>query len=76
MLLVNDLQINKLKLKLSLCTDCSTWNFDGSSTYQAVGENSDMFLEPAALFKDPFRGGRHKILLCDVYDSEKKPVGK
>jgi len=54
--------------------DCSTWNFDGSSTYQAVGENSDMFLEPAALFKDPFRGGRHKILLCDVYDSEKKPV--
>lgn len=54
--------------------DCSWWNFDGSSTGQAEGENSDMFLQPAALYKDPFRGGRHKILLCDVYNSEKKPA--
>ena len=35
--------------------DCPTWNFDGSSTYQAEGSNSDMYLEPVAIFRDPFR---------------------
>lgn len=32
------------------------WNFDGSSTGQAPGENSDIYLQPVAVFPDPFRG--------------------
>lgn len=35
------------------------WNFDGSSTGQAPGDNSDVYLRPVAIFPDPFRRGRH-----------------
>lgn len=33
--------------------DCDEWSFDGSSTEQAEGGNSDCLLKPVALFKDP-----------------------
>ncbi|CRK26474.1 hypothetical protein BN1708_004203 [Verticillium longisporum] len=36
--------------------DLPTWNFDGSSTGQAPGDNSDVYLKPVAVFADPFRG--------------------
>jgi glutamine synthetase len=32
--------------------DCPTWGFDGSSTKQAEGQNSDCHLKPVALFRD------------------------
>ena len=32
--------------------DCPMWGFDGSSTKQAEGKNSDCALKPVALFKD------------------------
>eukprot|EP00795_Rhopilema_esculentum_P004551 gene4551-20804_t len=49
------------------------WNFDGSSTGQAVGENSDVYLHPVRLFKDPFRRGKNKIVLCETYKHDHKP---
>jgi len=54
--------------------DCPIWNYDGSSTYQAEGSNSDMYLHPVALFNDPFRRGKHKLVLCDVYKYDKTPA--
>ncbi|XP_059139917.1 glutamine synthetase-like [Physella acuta] len=54
--------------------ECPVWNFDGSSTQQSEGSNSDLYLYPVALFKDPFRGGDNKLLLCDVYKYNKDPV--
>ncbi|XP_013413381.1 glutamine synthetase isoform X2 [Lingula anatina] len=54
--------------------ECPVWNFDGSSTYQAEGSNSDIYLYPARLFKDPFRGGKNKLLLCETYKYNKKPT--
>jgi glutamine synthetase len=53
--------------------DCSVWNYDGSSTAQAVGHNSDVYLRPVALFRDPFRRGKSKLVLCETYTHDDKP---
>ncbi|XP_072042141.1 glutamine synthetase-like [Amphiura filiformis] len=50
------------------------WNYDGSSTYQAEGSNSDMYLTPRVMFRDPFRKGKHKLVLCDVYKYDMRPA--
>ena len=31
------------------------WSFDGSCSYLAEGNNSDVYLHPVALYRDPFR---------------------
>ena len=49
------------------------WNFDGSSTYQAEGCNSDVYLRPVAMFRDPFRRGKNKIVLCETLNFDHKP---
>ena len=42
------------------------WNFDGSSTNQADGGDSDRFLHPVKVIPDPIRGNGSKIALCEV----------
>jgi len=54
--------------------DLPVWNFDGSSTEQSPGENSDVYLVPRAIFKDPFRGGPHVLVLAECVDFEMKPA--
>jgi glutamine synthetase len=43
------------------------WNFDGSSTNQAPGADSEVILYPQAIFKDPFRRGHNILVICDAY---------
>lgn len=43
------------------------WWYDGSSTGQAQGFNSDLFLCARRQYNDPFRKGQ-KIFVCDVYN--------
>lgn len=53
------------------------WSFDGSSTNQADGKNSDCRLVPVKIIADPMRQGRpgmNKIALCEVQTYDGKPA--
>jgi glutamine synthetase len=49
------------------------WGFDGSSTNQAPGSNSDCVLKPVFICPDPLRGGEHKLVLTEVLLIDMKP---
>jgi len=49
--------------------DLRIWNYDGSSTEQAEGHNSEVLLHPRRIFTDPFRGAPHILVMCDVYNA-------
>ena len=53
--------------KVNYINDLPDWNFDGSSTGQSSGEDSEIIIQPRTLFNDPFRGHHHKLVLCDTY---------
>jgi len=57
--------------------DLRVWNYDGSSTEQAEGHNSEVLLYPRRIFKDPFRGAPHILVICDVYNAwdDKPSIG-
>ena len=42
------------------------WGFDGSSTNQATGDNSDVVLLPRFQCPDPIRGGNNLLVLCET----------
>ena len=42
------------------------WGFDGSSTNQAPGSNSDCVLQPVASYPDPIRGGDDVLVMSEV----------
>jgi glutamine synthetase len=50
------------------------WNFDGSSTGQAPGTDSEVILKPRKIFPDPFRRGENIIVLCDCWDPHGRPL--
>lgn len=60
---------------MTFSSECPVWNYDGSSTYQAEGSNSDMYLHPVALYSDPFRMGKNKLVMCEVFKYNGKPAG-
>ena len=51
---------------MTLGTEPPTWGFDGSSTNQAPGANSDCVLRPVFTCPDPIRGGDDILVMCDV----------
>lgn len=50
--------------------DLPIWGFDGSSTMQATGNNSDCMLKPVKYIPDPIRGGDNVIVLCEVFNAD------
>ncbi|CAN0024675.1 unnamed protein product [Heterosigma akashiwo] len=50
------------------------WNFDGSSTGQAPGEDSEVIIKPKAIFPDPFRRHGNILVMCDCYKPNGEPI--
>ena len=55
-------------------SDLPKWNYDGSSTSQALGSDSEVMIEPKAVFKCPFRKGRNVLVMCDTYKPDGTPL--
>lgn len=43
-------------------------------TGQAEGSNADVYLNPVAIYNDPFRGGNNKLVLCETITYAKTPA--
>merc|ERR1711904_90621 len=54
-----------LDKKPSSPSELPIWNYDGSSTGQAPGKDSEVMLKPVAIFADPFRRGDNILVLCE-----------
>ena len=52
--------------------DCPDWSFDGSSTRQAEGNDSDCILKPVAIFPDPDRSDAY-LVMNEVYNADGTP---
>merc|ERR1719160_1318236 len=55
-------------------TKLPLWNYDGSSTGQAPGDDSEVIIHPKAIYPDPFRGGDNILVLCDTYTPGGTPL--
>ena len=65
-----------LNKKVEKLEDIPEWNYDGSSCYQAVTDNSEIILKPAAYFPDPFRRGDNILVMCESWAWEDKTFKK
>lgn len=53
--------------------DFPSWSFDGSSTYQAQGNDSDLILQPVSFVGDPIRGKGNYLVMCEVINPDGTP---
>ena len=49
------------------------WGFDGSSTKQAAGDNSDCVLKPVFSCPDPLRDNGSILVMCEVLNTDMTP---
>merc|ERR1719166_778211 len=64
-----------LPAKVSSLKDLPGWNYDGSSTGQAPGADSEVYLQPVKYFPDPFRRGDNILVLCEcLHPLTKEPI--
>jgi len=53
-------------LEVTSVSQLPVWNYDGSSTGQAPGKDSEVYLKPIAVYNDPFRRGKNILVLCEA----------
>src|SRR5215510_14661575 len=66
----------KLRSKTKIVADGAElpiWGFDGSSTNQAPGDQSDCVLSPVFSCPDPIRGGDNVLVMTEVLDIAFQP---
>ncbi len=61
---------SKTKIVRDEAAPLPIWGFDGSSTEQATGENSDCVLKPVFSCPDPIRGGANVLVLSGVFQAK------
>ena len=54
-------------------TDFPEWGFDGSSTNQAQGHDSDLILRPVKFVVNPLLGDLNYLVLCEVLNPDNTP---
>ena len=54
-------------------SDLPEWSYDGSSTFQASGGDSDLILLPVRVVRDPIRPGNSCLVLCEVANPDGTP---
>ena len=50
------------------------WNYDGSSTGQASGNDSEVVIKPCNVYKCPFRKDNNILVMCDTYKPDGEPL--
>jgi len=58
---------------VSSVSELPTWGFDGSSTLQADGGDSDCLLKPVWMCPDPIRGGKNILVMNEVCNPDGTP---
>lgn len=53
--------------------DFPDWGFDGSSTWQAPGNDSDLTLKPVRFVRDSIQGDRRYLVMCEVFKPDGSP---
>lgn len=62
-------KVMQVEISKGILEQLPIWNYDGSSTGQAEGKDSEVFLKPVAIFRDPFRKSHIAYLVwCDLLD--------
>ena len=57
----------------AMAEDFPLWSFDGSSTNQSDGTDSDLLLLPVNVVRDPIRDGRSYLVMCEVLNADGSP---
>jgi len=72
-----DIRSKPRTLNFSKITDIQElphWQFDGSSTGQAEGKDSEVTLKPVRFCPDPFRLENHILVLCECTKHDGTPI--
>jgi glutamine synthetase len=68
------LVIDHTLTKEQLLKKIPDWNYDGSSTKQAKGNDSEIIIKPRKIVNCPFRKNNNYLVLCDTYKPDGTPV--
>lgn len=67
-------RVLELNINNDILSQLPNWNYDGSSTNQASGNDSEVIIKPRAVFLDPFRGSSNYLVMCDCYRPDDTPL--
>ncbi|KAJ8321546.1 hypothetical protein KUTeg_000902 [Tegillarca granosa] len=55
-------------------SDCPLWDIYMFKTFEGVEQRKELVLKPVVMYRDPFRRGRNKMVLCELWATMDKPA--